>query len=159
MDARERENLIVRYAAGPAEVAAVLDGITSAELDARPAPGEWSVREVIHHLADSEMEGALRLRRLLAEHRPALAGYDQEAFARRLWYDNRPITAALAAITAARETTVEILRRLTPEDWQREGTHSEFGRFTVEDWLRLYAAHAHEHAAQIRRARSVMAHD
>lgn len=157
MEARERDQLIARYAEGAREISTALEGITDEELDAKPTPGEWSVREIIHHLADSEMEGAMRLRRLLAESRPRIAGYDQEAFARCLWYDRRPIAAALTAIQAAHETTVEILQRLTPEDWQREGIHSEFGRFTVEDWLRLYAAHVHEHADQIRRVRSALA--
>ncbi len=157
MEASDRDQLIARYTEGAREISTALEGMADEELDAKPAPGEWSVREIIHHLADSEMEGALRLRRLLSEAHPLIAGYDQEAFARRLWYDRRPIVAAVTAIQAARETTTEILQRLTPEDWQREGTHSEFGRFTVEDWLRLYAAHAHEHAAQIRRVRSALA--
>lgn len=157
MEAQERDRLIAQYAEGAQEILNALEGITDEELDARPAPGEWSVREIIHHLADSEMEGAMRLRRLLAEPHPMIAGYDQEMFARRLWYDRRPIAAALTAIQAARETTLEILQCLTPDDWRREGTHSEFGRLTVEDWLRLYAAHALEHVDQIRRVRSALA--
>jgi hypothetical protein len=108
------------------------------ELDLREAPGEWSPREVIHHLADSEMTSAMRLRALLAEDRPALRGYDQDEYARMLFYD-RPIEHSLAAFRAARDSTAEILDRMSDEQWQREGTHSESGRYAVTDLLRIYA--------------------
>ena len=122
---------------------------SDAELDRRPAPGKWTAREIVHHLADSEMTSAIRLRRLLAEDSPVIVGYDQEEFARRLHYD-RPIAASLDAFKAARATTGEILDRMTEEEWAREGTHSESGRYTLLQWLRIYADHAHNHAAQIR---------
>jgi len=77
-----------------------LDGITKSELDARPGPNDWTAREVAHHMADSEMTSAIRLRRLLAEDEPTIAGYDQEEFARRLFYGERPIEASIEAISA-----------------------------------------------------------
>ena len=89
-------------------------------------------REIIHHLADSEMTSAIRLRLLLAEERPAIKGYDQEIFAKKLFYD-RPYQASLEAFKYARETTGEILDRMTPADWGREGTHTEVGRYTRRD--------------------------
>ena len=131
-----------------------MTGATDAELDARPAPGKWSAREIVHHLADSEMTSAIRLRLLLAEDRPEIRGYDQEEFARRLHYD-RPIEASIDAFKAARRTTAEILDRMGEAEWQREGTHPEHGRYTVERWLEIYAAHAHNHATQILVARDV----
>ncbi len=152
MDEQKRKELIAQYKDGYRAVAEALVGITEEELAARPAPNKWSAREIVHHLADSEMTSAIRLRRLLAEDRPAIGGYDQEEFARRLYYD-RPHQASLDAFRAARETTGQILGRLTPGQWQREGTHSESGRYTVENWLEIYAVHAHNHAAQIRVAR------
>jgi hypothetical protein len=99
------------------------------------------------------MTSAIRLRRLIAEEVPLIQGYDQEEYARRLFYD-RPIEASLAAFRAARESTAEILARLTPEQWQRQGTHSESGAYDATKWLQIYAAHAHNHADQIRRARA-----
>jgi len=152
MDGTKRQDLVDQYKAGYAEVERALEGITETELDGRPAPGTWSPREVVHHLADSEMTAAVRLRLLVAEDRPAIRGYDQDEFARRLYYD-RPIAASLAAFRFARESTGEILDRLTEAQWAREGTHSESGAYSVERWLDIYAAHAHGHAAQIRRAR------
>ena len=68
-----------------------------AELDARPADGGWTPREVVHHVADSEMTSAIRLRRLIAEDDPLIVGYDGDEFARRLHYAERPIEPALAA--------------------------------------------------------------
>jgi hypothetical protein len=152
MDDQQRRALIAKYEHGYAVVAEALDGITADELDRRPAPGKWSPREIVHHLADSEMTAAVRLRLLIAEDRARILGYDQEEFARRLFYD-RPIEPSLEAFKAARTTTAAILARLSPADWAREGTHSEIGRYTVDDWLEIYAEHAHKHAGQIRRAR------
>lgn len=153
MDTQTRRTLIEKYKDGFRAVIDALQGISEKELDAHPAPGKWSAREIVHHLADSEMTSAIRFRRLLAEDRPLIQGYDQDEFARRLYY-NRPIHASLEAFRAARTTTAEILERMTEAEWAREGTHTESGRYTVERWLEIYAKHAHDHADQIRRART-----
>src|SRR5438094_2617648 len=99
-----RKQLIDQYKAGYEVVADALSGATDAELNAHPAPGKWSAREIVHHLADSEMTSAIRLRRLLAEDRPQIVGYDQDEYARRLHYD-RPIQSSLDALNAARRST------------------------------------------------------
>ena len=156
MNAAEREALIDQYEDGFRTVSAALEAITDAELEAREAPGEWSPREIVHHLADSEMTSAIRLRLLIAQDAPTLLGYDQEAFVRNL-YPDRPIAPSLAAFEAARAATAPILRRLSEEQWQRAGTHSESGPYTVENWLHTYGVHAHDHADQIRRARAAAA--
>ena len=153
MTDEKRRQLVEQYKGGYRAVAEALVNVTAAELDARPAPGKWSAREIVHHLADSEMTAAIRLRLLLAEDRPAIMGYDQEEFARRLHYD-RPHQASLEAFKAARQCTGEVLDRLSPADWTRQGTHSEVGAYSVEAWLEIYAGHAHKHAEQIRRARA-----
>ena len=153
MDDTTRQRLIDRYKEGPRVVADALAGATDAELDAHPAPGKWSARQIVHHLADSEMTSAIRLRMLVAHDLPAIQAYDQDVFAARLHYD-RPIAASLDAFRLARVTTADILERLNDADWRRRGAHSEHSRYTVEDWLRIYAAHAHDHADQITRARA-----
>jgi hypothetical protein len=153
MDQSRRRELIDRYKEGHRVVAEALAGATDADLDARPAPGKWSAREIVHHLADSEMTAAIRLRRLLAENEPTIVGYDQDEFARHLYYD-RPIGGSLEAFGSARRTTAEILERMTEAEWGRAGMHTESGRYGAEQWLEIYAAHAHNHADQIRRARS-----
>ena len=153
MDRQTRDRLIGRYKEGYRVVASALSGATDAELDATPAPGKWSAREIVHHLADSEMTSAIRLRLLVAEDHANIRPYDQELFARTLYYD-RPISASLLAFEAARASTAELLDRLTEAQWAKEGTHPEHDRYSVEHWLELYAAHAHNHADQIRRARA-----
>ncbi len=153
MDDATRTALIERYRAGYDEVLAALADIDDAGLDARPQPDEWTAREVVHHLADSEMTSALRLRKLLAEDAPRIEPYDEAAFARRLPYD-RPIDGSLEALRGARASTAAILERLPESAWSRGGHHPEHERYTVEDWLEIYAAHAFDHAEQIRRARA-----
>jgi hypothetical protein len=156
MDANRRQELVAQYRDGYRAIADSLAGASAAELDAREAPDEWSPREIIHHLADSEMNSAIRLRRLIAEERPAIVGYDQDEYARRLYYD-RPIEPSLAVFKAVRQSTADILDRMTEAEWARGGTHSESGEYSVLDWLEIYAVHAHDHAEQIGRARAAFA--
>jgi hypothetical protein len=152
MDTETRARLIAKYKDGYREVAAALEGATGAELDARPAPGKWTAREIVHHLADSEMTSAVRLRLLVAEENAAIRAYDEKAFATRLHYD-RPIANSLLAFQAARLSTADLLDKMTDADFAKTGTHPEHGSYGVARWLEIYAEHAHNHADQIRRAR------
>jgi hypothetical protein len=152
MDAAERQRLIDQYAQGADEVDRALRDIGRDAFDRRPPDGSWSAREVVHHLADSEMTSAIRLRTLLAEDDAVIHGYDEAGYARVFHYADRPMEPALSAFRAARATTAQILALLDDTAWSRTGTHTESGPYGVEAWLRIYAAHAHEHADQIRRA-------
>jgi hypothetical protein len=153
MTQAERKELIAKYAAGYDEVISALNGFPREKLTANLIPGKWSAAEIVQHLADSEMTSAIRLRRLLVEDHPVIQGYDQELFATRLRYNERELAPALEAFRGSRATTTQLLEGMTEEDWRCEGTHSESGRYTAEDWLTIYAAHAHGHADQIRRLR------
>src|SRR5262245_65945757 len=157
MSPAERKTLIARYRAGYDEVVRALAGIGPDERDWRPAPGEWSAREVIHHLADSETISGIRLRRLLIEDKPVIQGYDQEEYARALRYQQRPMEPALQAFEAARSTTAQLLDTMTDADWRRAGVHSESGPYSAERWLEVYGDHAHVHADQIRKNREAWA--
>ena len=156
MTREQRRQLIEQYAHGYDEVVKALDGFPAASLTARPLPGKWTAAEIVHHLSDSETTSALRLRRLLVEEKPVIQGYDPEGFAVRLRYNQRDMAPALDAFRAARATTLQIMRAMSDADWAREGTHSESGRYTAEDWLAIYAVHAHGHAAQIARLREAV---
>jgi hypothetical protein len=151
VDAEERSRLIAMYRDGHRVVADALKGATEEELD-RAVDGDWTPRQIAHHLADSEMMSAIRIRRLLTEAEPVIDGYDEKAFAMKLTAD-RPIEPSLEAMRWARATCAQLLERMTEEDWRRVGTHTESGRYSAEDWLRIYAVHAHDHADQIKRAR------
>jgi hypothetical protein len=144
--------LLDRYASGVADLEDALAGISEADLD-RPQPGdEWTARQVIHHLADSESMAYVRLRRLIAEDEPIIHGYDEPEWARRLHYE-RAIEASVAVVRAVRSASLQLLETLTPAEWARTGTHSESGPYSVGRWLDTYADHTHDHADQIRRAR------
>lgn len=156
MTPEERQQLIAQYAAGYREVSESLEGFTPEQLTAHPIPGKWSACEIVQHLADSEMNSALRLRRLLYEDRPVIQGYDQDGYAARFKYNERDFTPALDAFRGARATSTQILSQLSEEDWHREGWHSESGLYTLETWLKIYAAHGHNHAAQIRRLKETL---
>jgi hypothetical protein len=152
MTAADRAALLDRYRTGFADLEAALAGATDADLD-RPQPErEWTAREVVHHLADSESMAFIRLRRLIAEDEPIIHGYDEPGWARRLHYD-RPVQASVAVVGAVRTASLQLLESLTPAEWARTGTHSESGPYSVERWLEIYAGHTHDHADQIRRAR------
>jgi hypothetical protein len=128
-----------------------LAGIKDNELD-ETADGGWTPRQIAHHLADSEMMSAIRIRRLLAEDKPVIFGYDEKAFAEKLTGD-RPIQPSLEAMRWARETSAQLMDRMSEDQWRIAGTHTESGRYSIEDWLRIYAAHGHDHAEQIKRSR------
>ena len=143
------------YRGGYAAVAEALLKITPEELDAKPGPGRWSVREIVHHLADSEMTAAV-----------AAAAAPRAGSADHSRLRSGRVRAAAVLRSAARdvartvpvggESTAEILDRLTPAEWVREGTHTEAGPYGVEAWLKTYAEHAHKHARQIREARAAV---
>lgn len=157
MTPEERQALVNQYKAGFDEVSRNLADFPQDSLTAHPIPGKWSAAEIIHHLADSETISGQRLRRLLVEDHPLIQGYDQDQFAAKLRYNEREIGPALEAFRAARATSAQLLDVMTDEDWHLEGTHSESGSYTAEDWLKIYAAHAHNHGAQIRRLREALA--
>lgn len=153
----ERNQLISQYKDGYEEVRKSLEAFPQDGLTAHPIPGKWSACEIVHHLADSETVSSIRLKRLLVEDHPLIQGYDQEAFAARLNYNTREMGPALDAFRCARANIAQLLDSMSEEDWKREGTHSESGSYTAEDWLGIYAEHAHNHAAQIRRLKKSLA--
>jgi hypothetical protein len=156
MTPEERNELIAKYTAGYDEVMKALNGIPADSLGAHPIPGKWSAREIVHHLGDSETTSAGRLRKLLVEDNPLIQGYDQDEFATKLRYNERDMAPALEAFRYARETTAQLLGLMTEDDWKRAGTHTESGAYSMEDWLKIYAKHAHNHAAQIQRLREAL---
>jgi hypothetical protein len=154
VDPTERTDLIERFRTGTADVDDALAGLTDDELDRVPAePDAWTVRQIAHHLADSEAMAYIRLRRLIAEYEPLIAGYDEPEWARRLHYE-RPIEPSIAVLRAVRAASLALLERLTDAEWRRAGTHSDSGPYDVDTWLAIYADHSHDHADQIRGVRA-----
>jgi DinB family protein len=147
----EREERIVQYERGPLRLRDALALVPDEAVRWRPGPKRWSVHEVVCHCADSEVNGAARIRYLVAQKEPVILGYDQDEWARVFDYHALPLEPALHTIEAVRESTTVLLRSLPPEAWGREGRHSESGRYTAHDWLRIYADHLEKHSRQIER--------
>lgn len=149
---------------GRSDPVAVLDetpGAVGRFLDAMPpeavtipeAPGKWSVRDVVQHLADSELVGGFRLRIVLAQDRPTLVGYDQDLWTERLRYREVDVRDAFEQFTAIRRANLRLWRDLTPADLARAGRHAERGEETLEHMRRLYAGHDLLHLRQLERIR------
>lgn len=137
----------------PAALARAREGL-SAEEESRPeAPGKWSVRHVLQHLADSELVWGWRLRLVLAQERPTLTGYDQDLWADRLGYDGIEADRAVEDFLTLRRMNLRLLARLSDDDLGRVGLHSERGEESVAHMIRLYAGHDLLHLRQIARIR------
>ena len=147
----EREDRIRRYEAGPARLRAALAKVPAEAMKWRPGTGKWSVHEVICHCGDSEANGALRIRYLVAEPDPLIVGYDQARWAEVFDYHDAPIEPALATVEAVRANTAALLKRLPEKAWAVSGRHTEMGSYTAEEWLGIYSEHLEKHSAQIER--------
>jgi hypothetical protein len=115
------------------------------------APGKWSAVAVVQHLADSDLVVGWRSRHILAEDRPAIQGYDQDAWALRLRYADADLATALAQLRGLRTANLRLWRSLTPTELAREGLHSERGPESVDRLIRLAAGHDLVHRRQIDR--------
>lgn len=153
MDAQQ---LIDDYAAAPAALRKALQGLTPAQLDARPIPGKWSIREVVAHLADFEPISTDRIKRVIALDNPVLMNADENAFAARLAYGKRDLEEELSMIDFLRRHTARILRTLTPADFQRTGQHSTDGPLTLEKLLVRVTRHFPHHITFIEEKRRAL---
>jgi hypothetical protein len=147
--AAQRASLIDQYADGPRRLREALATVPPEALRWRPAPGEWSAHEVVVHCSDSETQSASRIRVVVSEKEPVVQGYDEAQWARDFDYHAHPMDVALATVDAVRANTTALLRRLPEAAWSKAGRHTESGRYTAEDWLRIYADHLENHARQI----------
>jgi hypothetical protein len=116
----------------------------------KPEPGEWSIHEVIIHLADSESNAALRARKLIVEPGGTLMGYDQEQWAVTLNYQEQDIQDALDVVRLSRKTTYELLKKQPEVIFEHIVIHPEYNEpYTFENWLNIYSAHIPGHIEQI----------
>jgi hypothetical protein len=145
--------LLERYRRGPELIATVTTGAAGPELDFSPEPGRWSIRQILAHLADSEIVAAVRIRRIVAEENPLLVAFDQDAWARRLGYEKRRVADALDLLRRLRAENHQLLAALSESDFERAGTHSEQGRITLRELVAGQVAHLEKHAQQIQALR------
>lgn len=133
------------------DLRAIVAGNDEAALRTSPAPGKWSVAQILAHLADDEIVLGWRLRAVLADSGCALAGFDQERWADALRYAEIPAATSLERFDQLRAWNLDLLRGLRADEWERYGMHSERGRESVRDMARLYAGHDLNHTLQVKR--------
>ena len=135
----------------PRTLAQLIEGIDASKLGLRPAPGKWSVTEILAHLAEDELTSTWRYRQMIEHEAPELLGFDQDLWALLGGYVSWNAQEALDMFRLLREANLRMFAQLTPAQWQRHGVHAERGRFTVQDLCRHMAAHDINHIDQIRR--------
>lgn len=145
MTPEERQRLIESYGGAYAELAAGLQWFPEEMWDFRDAPGCWSIREHLMHLADSEVHSYLRCRRFIAEPGRPLPAYDENRWAAALDYARRDPRPALELFRLLRRQTYDLIKTLPESAWAHACRHPENGEMTLDDWLAVYAAHIPEH--------------
>ncbi len=133
----------------PSLIISALTGLSESQFHAVPIPGEWSIHEVVIHLGDSETFGFERLRKTIAEEKPTLQVYDEEAWARNLSYQRQERHLALTLFSAQRRSTAAMLRILPTGAWKRTAMHPERGEISLYDIFTIYLEHGEIHLAQI----------
>jgi hypothetical protein len=147
----EGGNPLKMQAAAPARLAKLLKGVSPAKARKRPAPGKWSIAEIVAHIADTELVGGYRMRAVLGQPGTPIIGFDQDAWVTALHYDKRDLKKSFEQYRALREANLALLKSLTQEQWKHEGLHSERGPESVETMARMYAGHDINHFEQIER--------
>jgi hypothetical protein len=141
-----------KYRSATDEFLNLVNSLSEYDLDKSDSEG-WTPRQVIHHMADSEAQSYARLRRLIAEPGTTIQGYDESKWAENpiLNYKSEEIEVSLAVIRAVRQSSYELIKRITENELQNSGVHSESGNYSVKDWLETYTKHPIDHANQIKK--------
>ena len=145
------QQLAAAYEAATQEFLAIATSVPESMLDVHVGE-DWSSRQVIHHCADSEAQSYARLRRLIEEPGTQIQGYDEAGWGENetLGYKELPVAQSLEVFKAVRASSLEIIKRVKPDQLNNSGMHSESGEYTLKTWLETYISHPLEHAAQIR---------
>ncbi len=156
LDLLDTQDPLVVLRETPAALRSAVERLSSAQLSQREAPGKWSSRMIVQHLADAELVGAFRLRMVLAHERPPVAPYDQDRWADHLHYDSVDIGEALEQFSVLRRANLRFWTSATPAELTRVGVHGERGEESVAQMRRLYAGHDLAHRQQLARIRILL---
>ncbi len=135
----------------PGLLANLIQGVSLEVLSARPAPGKWSIGEILAHLAEDEITSSWRYRQMIENPGVALPGFDQDLWARLGDYKSWTPGESVEMFRLLREANLRMLRGLTPKQWESHGVHGERGPMTVRSLCRHMAGHDRNHMEQIRR--------
>ncbi len=148
--------MIDEYVRGAAIPAAAIRGLTVGDLDALPVAGTWSIRQIVLHLMDSDLIAADRMKRIIAEDSPALIGFDESAFAQKLFYTDLDASSAAELFRRNRLLMAEILKRLPDSAYLRMGVHNQRGRITLEQMVELSVRHLDHHMKFLKHKRQLL---
>jgi len=148
--------LIDQYRAGPAQLRKAVAGMSREQLAARPVPGKWSTLEVVCHLADSDQAWCHRMKRVIAEERPLLIGYDESRFTATLLYHEQKLEEELTLLEVTRRQMARILKGQPESAWARTCIHSERGLMTLEEMLQNEVEHIPHHIRHINEKRKTL---
>ena len=140
---------LVLQATAPDLLAALVKELSAAQIDQRPAPNKWSIREIVAHLADDELVGAYRIRLILSAPGTAIQAFDQDVWARTGRYDTIDINDSLELYRTLRLANLKLLQSLNPEEWDLCGVHAERGMESLRDIAMYFAGHDINHFRQI----------
>jgi hypothetical protein len=149
---QRRAEAIAHLAELPSRLRAAVAGLKEAQIETPYRPGGWTVRQVVHHVADSHMNGFIRMKLALTEQNPTIKPYDQDAWA-QLPDMRLPIEVSLALLDGVQRRWATVAQALGEPDCQRTFVHPEIGPLTVDRHLQLYAWHSRHHVAHITRLR------
>lgn len=149
-DPIDRRQQIESFGQANSRLEAALRGFPREMWTYRPDDQDWTIHEIILHIADSEANGYIRARRLIAEPGSDVFGYDEAEWARRLNYHAQDPDGALALFRLLRRMTYELIRALPESAWSNTVVHSDSGRLSLDDWLDTYERHIPVHIAQMR---------
>ncbi len=138
-------------AAAAAKLAKLLKHVTPAKARKRPAPGKWSIAEIMAHLADTEFAVGWRLRVVVGQPGGQLQSFEQDDWAAAMRYEKRDPRKSLEHFRAVREANIALLKSLTPDDWKKSAMHPERGELTVRAIAEMTAGHDINHISQIER--------
>jgi hypothetical protein len=150
--AEQRRQWIEEIAALPAQVREAVAGLSSSQLDTPYRPGGWTIRQVIHHLADSHLNSYIRYRLALTEEQPTIKAYKEDRWAELADAKEAPVELSLTLLDSMHQRWVLLMQAMGEADWKRAFVHPERGVMTLETNLALYAWHGKHHLAHIQRA-------
>jgi uncharacterized damage-inducible protein DinB len=144
-----RNAAIEEIASAPAKVRAAIHSLNDSQLDTPYREGGWTVRQVIHHLADSHVNAYIRWRLALTETEPTIKPYEEAEWAKLEDAAHAPVEVSLRLLEPLHERWVRMLRSVKPEEFARTFRHPEHGVRTLDWMLFLYAWHGRHHTAHI----------
>jgi uncharacterized damage-inducible protein DinB len=151
---QEGADFLVLQAEAPEKLASLVEGLSSEDISRRPAPGKWSIQELVAHLADDELVGGYRIRMILSAPGTEIQAFDQDIWSRTGRYDRTDVRLSLEMFRILRQANLALLRALRAEEWNMFGVHAERGAESIRDIAMYYAGHDLNHFKQIEAIRS-----